>query len=238
MEIDVLAIGAHPDDIELIIGGTIAKLTDSGYQVVIADLTRGEMGSRGTPDIRHREAMKAAKLLDVSDRISLDLKDGKLENNFENRIEVVELIRRFRPKLVMTHYWDDLHPDHMTASRLIHEVMYPCGMPNFPANGEPYRPNEFLYFMGHWPFDPSFIVDVSDYFDKKLDAIRCYQSQLHNENSNGWRTKISHPDFLETVSARARFYGEQIYKTYGEPFITKRPVPVSDPVDLYLNFPK
>ncbi|MBN1550072.1 bacillithiol biosynthesis deacetylase BshB1 [bacterium] len=238
MKTDVLAIGAHPDDIELIIGGTISKLTLRGKNVVIADLTRGEMGTRGTPDIRREEARKAAEILGVRERINLDLGDGKLSDVFEYRIRIIELIRKFRPVLVFTHHWHDLHPDHTATAEIVKSSMYTCGMVNFPAKGEPYRPHEFAFFMGHLPFEPSFIVDISETFDKKMQAIKCYESQLYNPSIAGFQTNISQPDFLVYIEARARYYGSLIQKAYGEPFEVIRALPMDDPVDHYREFGK
>ena len=238
MHTDVLAIGAHPDDVELIAGGTIAKLTQAGKRVVIADLTRGEMGTRGTPEIRKQEADAAASVLNIAERISLDLGDGHLLDSFENRRAIVELIRKYRPAIVMTHHWHDLHPDHSAAASIMRGAMYPSGMEKYPAEFEPYRPNEVLFFMGHFPFEPSIIVDVSNSFELKMKAVHCYKSQLHDPNTQARQTGISQPDFLEMIQARARYYGSLIQRKYGEPFQTIRPVPVDDLVEHYKPFSK
>lgn len=238
MTVDALVIGAHPDDIELIAGGTIAKLVALGKRVAAVDMTRGEIGTRGTPEIRHKEAEKAARVLGLTERICLDMGDCKLENNLKNKIKLIEIIREFRPFIVMTHHWEDLHPDHCNAGEMMKDIMYPMGIVNFHTEGVPYRPNEVLFFMGHFTFEPSFIVDVSDYFDKKKEAVKCYQSQLYNPDIKGLETNISQPDLLLRIEARARHYGSLILKTFGEPFYVRRPVPVNDPVELYKPFPK
>ena len=238
MAVDVMAIGAHPDDVELIAGGTVAKLVRKGRSVVIVDLTRGEMGSRGTAETRAQEAREAAGVLGIADRVSLDMGDGLLANTLENRVQVIELMRRFRPTIVLTHHWHDLHPDHCAASHIVQDSMYPVGMAKFPAQGRPYRPNEFLFFMGHFPFKPDIIVDVSEDFDKKLEALGCYVSQLHKPGSTEPETNISQPGFIAMITAQARHYGAQILKAYGEPFAVRRPVPVDDPVALYQPFTK
>lgn len=238
MSVDVLAIGAHPDDVEMICGGTLAKLIDRGKSVAILDMTRGELGTRGTPEKRADEAVQAAALLGVTERICLDLGDGKLANTEASRIKVIEQIRRLRPKLVLAHYWDDLHPDHSATGHIVMDTMYPSGFANYPAPGDPFRPNEYLFFMAHFPFEPSFIVDISEYHDRKIEAVMCYQSQLHNPELDGLETWISEPTFVARLEARARYYGTMIYKDYGEPFLVRRPVPVVDPVDLYEPFGK
>lgn len=240
MGIDVLVLAAHPDDAEMIVGGTIAKLVDRGKSVVIMDMTRGEMGTRGTPETRASEADAASKVLGVADRINLDLGDGTLTNDLASRVRVIEEIRRLKPTIVLTHYWQDLHPDHCATGEIVKSIMYPMGIEKFPADGEPYRPNEVLFFMAHFPFEPSFVVDTSEYIERKFEAIRCYGSQLHREDTDtGERsTLISSPDFLKYIEARGRYFGSMIYRSFGEPLLSLRPVPVDDPVDLYRPFPK
>ncbi len=238
MKVDVLAIGAHPDDVEMICGGTLAKLTAAGRSVAIIDMTRGEMGTRGTPEQRAAEAAQAARILGVTERVNLELPDGRLENTEAARIKVVEQIRRLRPTIVMTHYWDDLHPDHSATGHIVRDTMYPAGFANYPAAGDPYRPNEYLYFMAHFTFEPSFIVDVTDFYPQKVEAVVCYGSQLHDQTVDGLETLISQPTFLKRLEGRARNYGNMIYREFGEPFLVRRPVPVEDPVAMYAPFPK
>lgn len=238
MKIDLLAIGAHPDDVELIAGGTIAKLTSRGKKVVILDLTRGEMGTRGSAEKRAEEAAKSASILGVFQRVNLDLGDGRLENSQANQIKVIEIIRHFKPTIIMTHHWNDLHPDHIAAGELLKRCMYLSGMDKFPAKGEPYRPNEVLFFMAHLTFEPSFIVDITNFFEIKMKAIKCYKSQLYDPSISGRQTNISRPEFLKYIEARAIHYGSMISTLYGEPFFVRRAVPVDDPVELYKPFPK
>ncbi len=238
MNVDVLAIGAHPDDVEMICGGTLAKLTAAGRSVAIIDMTRGEMGTRGTPEQRAAEADAAARVLGVQHRVNLGLPDGRLENTEQARIMVVEQIRRLRPKLVLSHYWDDLHPDHSATGHIVKDTMYPAGFANYPAAGDPFRPNEYLFFMAHFGFEPSFIVDVTGYHETKLEAVKCYQSQLHDATVDGLETLIAQPTFMKRLEGRARNYGNMIYREFGEPFLVRRPVPVDDPVALYEPFTK
>lgn len=236
--VDVVAIGAHPDDVEMIIGGTLAKLAARGKSIIILDLTKGEMGTRGSPELRAQEAAAAAKVLGAQDRLCLDLGDGRLENSRTNQTILIEHIRKLRPSLIMTHHWEDLHPDHCAAGELLKSIMYPLGFAKFPAQGEPYRPNEVLFFMAHFPFEPSFIVDVSEHFAAKLAATRCYKSQLYDPTATAYATNISQPDFLLKIEARGRYFGSLIYREFGEPFFVRRPVPVVDPVELYEPFTK
>ncbi len=238
MCIDVLAVGAHPDDVEMIAGGTLAKLAGRGKSFAILDLTRGEMGSRGTPETRREEAGRAAEILGATERITLDLGDARLRDTEDNRRQVIEVIRRLRPRLVMGHYWDDLHPDHVAAGQILRAVMYPSGFANYPADGAPYRPNEYLFFMAHTPFTPSFVVDITESFERKMEAVRCYASQFHREGSSEPATLISHPGFLKRLEARARYFGSLIEREFGEPFLVTRAIPMDDPVEHYGPFTK
>ncbi len=238
MGIDILAVGAHPDDVDMISGGTLAKLASRGKEIVIVDLTRGEMASRGTPEQRAKEAQAAASVLGVRERIALDLGDGVLTDDLENRRILIELIRHHRPSLILTHYWDDLHPDHAAAGSLIRSIMYPVGFANYPADGEPYRPNEVLFFMAHNSFEPSFIVDVDGYHDTKMEAVSCFASQVYQPDSSEPPTGIAQPDFLLKLESRARYFGARIGRTFGEPFLVTRCVPMVDPCDHYSEFGK
>jgi len=236
--IDLLAIGAHPDDVDMTVGGTLAKLADRGKSVVILDLTRGEMGSRGSPEERAQEAQAAARVLGVKERIILDLGDSRLEDNAENRRRVMEWIRRLRPALVLAHHWNDLHPDHMAVGRIMRAVMHTSGFAKYPADGEPYRPNEVLFYMAHTPFEPSFIVDISEWHERKMEAVRCFRSQFHDPKAEGPPTLLSQPGFLKRLEGRARYFGSLIDRDFGEPFYVVRAVPMVDPVDHYAPFPK
>ncbi len=237
MSIDVLAVGAHPDDVDLTIGGTVAKLTSQGRSVTILDLTRGEMGTRGTVETRAEEAERASKVLGASERITLDLGDGILENSLESRRQVIEVIRDLQPALVLGPYWEDLHPDHAAAGRVLCSVMYPSGFLKFPAEGKPYRPNEYLFYMAHTPFTPSLVVDVTGFHEKKMEAIRCFASQIHSADKDEPPTGISQPDFLAMIEGRARYFGRLVDCTFGEPFLSRRPVPMADLLAHYELFP-
>jgi bacillithiol biosynthesis deacetylase BshB1 len=231
--VDVAAIGAHPDDVEISVGGTLAKLRSRGYSLALIDMTRGEMGTRGTPERRADEAAAAAQALGAVERVNLDLGDGVMENTLANRVKLVQVLRRLRPKIVLAPYWEDLHPDHSVAGRIACDIMYPLGFEKFPAEGEPYRPGEFLFYLEHFVREPSFIVDVSGFLEQKLRAVRCYASQLHDPHSTERDTGISRPDFLDRIEARARHFGSMIRAAHGEPFLTRRAVPLDDPVAAY-----
>ena len=234
--VDIMAIGAHPDDVEMIVGGTVAKMADRKRSVVIVDLTRGEMGTRGDAETRAREAAEGAAVLGAGERINLDMGDGTLEDTLENRVRVLETIREYRPSLVLCHHWEDLHPDHCAAGRIVSNIMYPLGFEKFPARGEPYRPNAVLFYMAHLPFAPSLVVDTSGYFERKKDAIRVYRSQLHSPGSRERLTGIAKPDFLLRIEARDRYFGGLIERSHGEPFFLRRALPMEDPVAHFAPF--
>jgi len=235
MAVDVLFLGAHPDDVELCSGGLVARLVATGRSVGIVDLTRGEMGTRGTPEIRAEEAARAREVLGVTTAANLGLPDGRLAVTEEAKRLVIEAIRRARPRVLVAPHRVDLHPDHAAAGRLVDEVRYLCGMPKWPADGEPCRVPLVLRTMFHTPFDPDLVVDVTETYATKLEAIRCYASQLHapEVKEAGPGTNIGRPDFLARWEARHRFWGERIGATFGEPYAVDGPLPVTDPELLF-----
>lgn len=229
MNLDVLVFAAHPDDAELAMGGTIAKLTKNNLKVGIIDLTKGELGTRGTAEIRQKEAFLAAGILKVSLRENLLIPDGDIERKKENILKVVMTIRRYRPKIIFAPYFNDRHPDHIHTSRIVKEAMFATGLSKLktfdrevPQNA--YRPVKLYYYMQTYQFDPSFIVDISDSFDIKMKAVQCYQSQFHNPRSREPETFISRPEFLNYIESRAQVFGFQIDKKYGEPFFCEEKI--------------
>jgi len=223
MYLDVLIFAAHPDDAELTMAGTIARLSCSNYKVGIVDLTRGELGTRGTAETREREAFQAAIILKLSIRENLLIPDGNIQRNKENLMKVVMAIRRFRPKIIFAPYFNDRHPDHIDASKLVKEAMFVSGLTKVKTFDkevaqEAFRPNKLFYYMQTYSFEPSFIIDVSDYFDIKMKAVRAFETQFYNPKSKEPETFISQPEFLSFIEARAKVYGFQIGKKFGEPF--------------------
>ncbi|GJQ20627.1 MAG: bacillithiol biosynthesis deacetylase BshB1 [Bacteroidia bacterium] len=230
---DILAIGAHPDDLELSCGATLSKLIQRGHSVVLADLTRGELGTRGTAEIRLREATKAAEILGAKDRRNLLLPDGNLEKTPSNLKTVIALIRDVKPRMMIIPHSFDRHPDHSHAHTLCREAWFYSGLAKIPTeyNGrqqEPHRPDIWFEFMQWHEFAPSIIVDVSETWEIKMRAVRAYESQLHSPKANEPETKLSSPQFLDLVEARGRAYGEKIGVRYGEPFRTPAPLGVHD----------
>ncbi len=223
MNLDVLVFAAHPDDAELSMGGTIAKLTSNNLKVGIVDLTRGELGTRGSAEIRQKEAFQAAIALKVAVRENLNIPDGNIERNKENLMKIIMVIRRYRPKIVFAPYFNDRHPDHIHTSRLVKEAIFTTGLAKVKTFDkevpqEHYRPDKLYYYMQTYTFEPSFIVDISDQFELKMKAIQSYSTQFHNPKSIEPETFISRPEFMTFIESRAQFYGFQISKQYGEGF--------------------
>ncbi len=218
---DIIAFGAHPDDVELSMGGTIVSLIEKGYRVGIVDLTRGELSSRGDLEIRKKETEKASKILGIHYRTNLKLKDGAIEINTNSLQKVVEIIRKFQPKIIFAPYFVDRHPDHENAAQLIKESVFFSGLKKFTTfqkSLSPYRPKKIFYYMQTYPFEPTFIYDISPYFEIKMEAILAYQSQFYNPSIKEPETFISRPEFLNYLKSRAEFFGFQIGKQFGEPF--------------------
>lgn len=220
-KLNIIAFGAHPDDVELSMGGTIISLIERGFKVGIVDLTRGELSSRGNLETRKKETEKASKIMGIHFRENLKMRDGKIEINEASIKKVVEIIRKFKPKIVFAPYFIDRHPDHEKAAQLIKESVFYSGLKNFLINKkslEPYRPAKIFYYMQTYPFEPTFVYDISPYFELKMEAILAFSSQFYNPESKEPETFISRPEFLNYLKARAEFFGFQIGKQYGEPF--------------------
>ena len=223
MTLDVLVFAAHPDDAELSMGGTIAKLTKDNYKVGIVDLTKGELGTRGDVKTREKEAVAADKILNVSVRVNLGIPDGDIQRTKENLMMVIKEIRKFKPKIIFAPYFNDRHPDHQDASTLVKEAMFSTGLPKVKTfdnqvEQKAYRPKKLFYYMQTYTFEPSFIVDVSDSFEQKMKAVKAFKTQFFDSNSKEPETFISRPEFFSYLISRAQFYGFQIGKHYGEPF--------------------
>ena len=224
--VDVLAIGAHPDDVELGIGGLIHKLTQGGATVAVLDLTRGEMSSRGTPEERHEEAQEAARILGVSERRSAELPDSGVANTPKQRLEVIHAVRAFRPRVLLAPMRNDRHPDHHAAHDLVRDANYFAGLHTIDDGQEPYRtPNAYYY---HPYFEdtvtPQLIIDISGHFEAKLAALRAHASQFHNPDYDGANTYISSERFWESITTRAAYWGSRINAQYGEALSTLGPI--------------
>lgn len=231
--VDVLFISAHPDDTELSCGGTAAKCVRDGLRIGMLELTSGEMGTRGTPQTRKREAQAAAKALGASFRQMLDFGDGNLQTGREQELQIIEVLRRRRPKLVIAPYPDDRHPDHTRTGRLVTDAWFYAGLRALETGLAAHRPQAVLYYLQNYMQTPSFIVDVTDHWKTKMRAVAAYKSQFHDPKSKEPGTFISDPKFLEMIEARGKHFGALIGVPYGEAFVTKQPPRVDDLIGAY-----
>jgi bacillithiol biosynthesis deacetylase BshB1 len=231
--IDLLAIGAHPDDVELTCGGTLVKAAQAGYRTAAIDLTGGETGTHGSRDLRAAEADRAAEVLGLAVRRNAGLPDAGLHNTDATRRTVVELIRSFQPRVVILPYPIGRHPDHRIASELCRDASYLAGLSNYPADGDPHRPEKILYTQSYRedPVKPTFVVDVSEEFEAKLAAIRCYASQFDGKMAAG-EIFPAGGDIYDNVRMHCARYGSLIRTAYGEPYFTHETVGIDDVVAM------
>jgi bacillithiol biosynthesis deacetylase BshB1 len=232
--VDVLVFAAHPDDAEISVGGTLLKLASLGYRTGVIDMTRGESGTRGTAAERAEEAAEAAVILKLAVRENLELPDSRVACTEAARTAAVRTIRRYRPHLILTHYWEDPHPDHSATSRIVREAAYLAGLIKFDAESGlgRHRPAAIAHFLFPRTVTPSFIVDISDFYEEKVKAIQAYRSQLHDPRRTEPETRLSRESFLRRVEARHRYFGSLIDAEYGEAFFVKEALNVDDPVRL------
>ena len=234
MKLDLLAIAAHPDDAELTCGGTLIKMAQMGYKTGVLDLTRGEMGSRGTPETRLHEAARAAQLLKLKMRANLALPDAHLEVSEKYKMAVAAKIREWQPRTVILPYWEGRHPDHYNASKLAYEGCFLAGLKQLPIPGEPFRPFKILYSTAYdETVRPSFAVDITEQFDQRRRAILAYASQF-NPPKSARKSRVHIPlDTLEErMSIMSRYYGRMIGVRYAEPFLVREVMGIDDVVDL------
>ncbi|HUP47572.1 MAG TPA: bacillithiol biosynthesis deacetylase BshB1 [Thermoanaerobaculia bacterium] len=232
-EVDLLFFGAHADDVELAAGGTIARAVRDGLRAGIVDLTRGEMGTRGTPAVRKREARAAARILGASFREQLDFGDGNLRTGRDEELEIIRIIRRSRPRLLFAPYPEDRHPDHTRTGRLVTDAWFYAGLRQLRTDRPAYRPQAVVYYLQNYLFGPSFVVDTTAAWKTKMRALAAYKSQFHDPKSKEPRTFISDPRFLEMIEARGRHFGALIGTAYGEAFVTRQPPRVDDLIAAY-----
>ncbi|UCH65915.1 MAG: bacillithiol biosynthesis deacetylase BshB1 [Ignavibacterium sp.] len=223
MNLDALVFAAHPDDAELGMGGTIANIAKSNFTVGLIDITQGEMSTRGSLDIRKKESNAAADILKTSIRENLLISDGDIQLSDENIRKVVVVIRKYIPKVIFAPYFNDRHPDHISASNLVKKAFFVSGLEKYETSFEgerqaAYRPEKLFYYMQTYSFSPSFIIDISNSFDEKLNSVKAFATQFHDPDSDEPDTFISQPEFIDYVEARAKYYGFHIGKKYGEPF--------------------
>ena len=227
MKIDILAIGAHPDDVELGCGGTIAKMISEGKSVAIIDLTKGELGTRGTDKTRKEEADNARNILGVSARENLEMKDGFLQNSEEYQRHIVKMIRKYRPEFVFANAKDDRHPDHAKAAKLVSDACFLSGLRKIETEleGSPqeaWRPKHVFHYIQWKEIEADFVIDISEFIDKKIEACLAYKTQFYDPSSNEPMTPIATKDFLESLTYRAQNLGRLSGCAYAEGFTTER----------------
>jgi N-acetylglucosamine malate deacetylase 1 len=231
-KLDILAFGVHPDDVELGCSGTILASVAEGKKVGIVDLTQGELGTRGSAEIRRVEAAAAAKVLRATVRENLEMTDGFFQNDEKHQRKVIEVIRKYRPEIVLCNAIEDRHPDHGRSAKLVEDAAFLSGLRKIEtsANGEKqeaWRPKYIFHYLQDRFLQPHFIFDVSDFFDQKLESILCYQTQFFNPDLDEPQTYISSPAFFEGIRARAMMLGKRIGVQYAEGYITKKMIGVN-----------
>jgi N-acetylglucosamine malate deacetylase 1 len=242
-KLDILAIGVHPDDVELGCSGTIINEINNGKKVGVLDLTQGELGTRGTIETRYNEAANAAMLMGVHVRENLKMRDGFFENNEESKLKLISAIRKYQPTIVMGNVLHDRHPDHGRAGKLIAECCFLAGLTKIvtideAGNNQPrWRPTYVLHYIQDWYHEPDLLIDISEVFEQRMDAIKAYTTQFHapDDNSGEPQTYISTPDFLDSVIARARMFGKRIGVKYAEGFITEKKIGIKSLDSLIQN---
>lgn len=221
-QLDILAFGAHPDDVELSCGGTIAKQVAIGNRVGIVDLTRGELGTRGSAEIRDKEAAKAAQILGVEMRHNMNFKDGFFQNDESHQMEIVKVIREFRPRIVLANAINDRHPDHKKGSDLVSTACFLAGLPKIETGQETWRPEVVYHYIQFEEIEADFVVDISEYMTQKMESVKAYSSQFYDSSSNEPETIISTKGFLDSIEYRAANLGRLSRTKYAEGFTVEK----------------
>ncbi|WP_103864881.1 bacillithiol biosynthesis deacetylase BshB1 [Aquimarina sp. I32.4] len=237
MKLDILAIGAHPDDVELSCSGTLSKEIAAGKKAGILDLTRGELGTRGTPEIRDQEAKKAAEILGVDVRENLGFKDGFFTNDQHHQLEIIKVLRKYKPDIVLCNAITDRHIDHGKGSKLTSDSCFLSGLKKIETSldgviQEPWRPKHVYHYIQWMNIEPDFVVDISNHIDKKVESVMAYASQFYNIDSKEPSTPISSKNFLDSITYRASDLGRIIGVSYAEGFTVERSVAVNSIFDL------
>jgi len=236
MKLNILAIGVHPDDVELGCSGTLINEIKRGKKVGIIDLTQGELGTRGTIETRYNEAANAAMIMGVHVRENLKMRDGFFRNDEENQMKLIQAIRKYQPEIVIANILHDRHPDHGRAGKLIADCCFLSGLSKIETKDEVgnsqhrWKPSYVLHYIQDWYHEPDLLMDISDVFDQRMKAIEAYNSQFHvsDSGSEGPQTYISTPDFLESIIARARMFGKRIGVKFAEGFITEKKIGIKN----------
>jgi len=237
MKLDILVIAVHPDDAELCCSGTILKHIALGKKVGIVDLTRGELGTRGTAETRDEEAADSARILGLHARENLRFRDGFFQNDEFHRLEVIKAIRNYQPEIILSNALEDRHPDHGRAGDLVYDAVFLSGLPKIETeveglNQAAHRPRLLLQYIQDRYLKPDIIVDISEHMDKKIESIKAFKTQFYNPDVEGLQTYISSPEFFETVIGRSREFGKSIGATFGEGFTSRKLLGVDNLFDL------
>lgn len=237
MKLDILVFAVHPDDAELGCSGTILKHIAAGYKVGIVDLTRGELGTRGTAETRDSESVESTKILGLHVRENLEMRDGFFRNDEEHQLMIIQMIRKYTPEIVLSNALHDRHPDHGRAADLVYDALFLAGLPKIRtyingAEQPSFRPRLLLNYIQDRYIQPDIIVDVTAFWDKKLECIRAFKTQFYSSESNEPETYISSPDFLKAIEARSRELGKSIGAIHGEGFTSKKLLGIDNLLDL------
>lgn len=241
MKLDLLAIGSHPDDVELGCSGTLIKEIKRGKKVGIVDLTQGELGTRGTVETRYSEAAAAAMIMGISVRENLKMRDGFFKNDEEHQMQLIKILRKYQPEIVIGNILEDRHPDHGRGAWLTYDACFLSGLrqlKTFDENGreqEKWRPKILLHYIQDRFYEPDIIIDVSDVWEQRMKAIKAYATQFHDPNSKEPPSYLSNPEFIEALTARARLLGKRVGVKYAEGFLSKKNIGIKDLDCLILN---
>ena len=237
MKLDILAIGAHPDDVEISAAGTLILHKNKGYKVGVIDLTEGELGTRGNSEIRARESIVASKIMGLDTRINLKFRDGFIQNDEQHQLELIKYIRLFKPSIILCNAENDRHPDHRKTAELVKDASFLSGLRKIKTkhdsiNQTPWRPNNLYFYIQYKYIKPDIIVDVSPHYKDKMKAIKAHRSQFFDPNSNEPETVISKKNFLDMIIARDREFARSIHTEYAEGFTTFRTIVTNNLLDL------
>jgi bacillithiol biosynthesis deacetylase BshB1 len=241
MKLDILAIGSHPDDVELGCAGTLISEIKKGKKVGVVDLTQGELGTRGTIETRYKEAADAAKIIGLSIRENMKMRDGFFRNDEEHQMQLIKIIRKYQPEIIIGNILEDRHPDHGRAGWLIYDSCFLSGLRKVITTGddgkeqEKWRPKMLLHYIQDNFYEPDIILDVTDAWEQKLASIKAYTTQFNSTDNSEPQTYISNPEFLDAITSRARLYGKRIGVKYGEGFISKMNIGIHSLDALVLN---
>jgi hypothetical protein len=243
MKLFVLGIGVHPDDVELSCSGTLINEVKKGNTAGVIDLTKGELGTRGTAETREEEAKNAAAIMGLSVRENLGMRDGFFKNDEAHQLQLIRAIRKYQPEVILANILEDRHPDHGRAGKLIAEASFLAGLTKIQTlddEGKPqqrWRPKQVLHYVQDRFYEPNLIVDISDVFDQRMESIKAYTTQFHTnpDGSKGTQTYISSPDFLDAIVSRARLMGKRIGVKYAEGFVSQKNIGISSLENLVLN---